>query len=228
MKLYLGHCSITQYSKDRQKFINNYLCKKSHKKTKYNKFISFGDSLHITLAKFNVIKNPTDKTLETLNQFFKESWQSLGYETKEEENKYFMKGLNILKVYFKDPKDKSRKILLVEEMITKELKNNTIIFGKIDIALINELGQLEVLDYKSSSYINYNLNPMDDSQLSLYLILVKHRLGFYPKVISYYYITQNIKVTYIVKLEDIARLEKHFADTISNIQNDFLSLTQTS
>jgi len=113
-------------------------------------------------------------------------------------------------------------------MITKELGNNTVIFGKVDKVFINELGQLEVLDYKSSDYVNYVLNPMDDSQLSLYLILVKHRLGYYPKVISYYYLSKNIKISYIVKIEDIAHLEKHFADTIYNIQNDFFSLTQTS
>jgi len=211
-----------------QGFIKNYIDKKPYSKTKYNKFIAFGDSLHLTLAKFNIIKNSTEKTIEILNQLFKESWQSLGYESKEEESQYYTKGLNILKAYHSDPKDKSRRILLVEEMITKELGSNTVIFGKVDKVFINELGQLEVLDYKSSSYVNYVLNPMDDSQLSLYLILVKYKLGYYPKVISYYYISKNIKVSYIVKLEDIARLEKHFADTISNIQNDFLSLIQTS
>jgi hypothetical protein len=228
MKLYRGHCSITQYSRDKQDFIKNYVGNKSYSKRKYNKYMAFGDSLHITLAKFNVIKNPRDKTIELLNKFLKESWISLGYETIEEENRYFIKGLNIMKLYYEDPKDKSKEIIFVEEMITKELNNNTVIFGKVDKVFINTLGQLEVLDYKSSAYVNYALNPMDDSQLPLYLILVKHRLGYYPKIISYYYISKNIKVSYIVKQEDIGRLEKHFADTINEIQNDFLSLPQIS
>jgi len=228
MKLYLGHCSITQYSRDKQEFIKNYTGNKSYSKSKYNKYLAFGDSLHVTLAKFNVIKNDRDKTLEILNQFFKESWISLGYETKEEETRYFIKGLDILKLYYEDPKDKSRKILLVEEMITKEISSTTVLFGRVDKAFINDFGQLEVLDYKSSAYVNYVLNPMDDSQLSLYLILVKHRLGYYPKIISYYYISKNIKVSYIVKQEDIGRLEQHFADTVKEIQRDFLLLHQSS
>jgi len=228
MKLYLGHKSITQYSRDKQEFIKNYTGNKSYSKSKYNKYMAFGDSLHITLAKFNIIKNPINKTLEVLNRFYKESWVSLGFESKEEESNYFTKGLNILKLYYENPKDKSRKILLVEEMITKEISNTTVLFGKVDKAFINDFGQLEVLDYKSSAYVNYILNPMDDSQLSLYLILVKHKLGYYPKIISYYYISKNIKVSYIVKQEDIGRLEKHFDDTVSEIQNDFLLLNQTS
>jgi len=228
MKLYLGHRSISQYSTDKQVFAKNYLGNKSYSKNKYNKYMAFGDTLHITLAKFNVIKNPGDKTLDTLNKFFKESWLSLGYETKEEERRYFTRGLNILKIYYENPKDKSKKILLVEEMITKELSNNTVLFGKVDKVFLNDFGQLEVLDYKSSAYVNYKLNPMEDSQLSLYLILVKHRLGYYPKIISYYYLSHNVKVSYVVKQEDIARIEKHFNDTIIKIQNDFLLLKQTS
>lgn len=228
MKLYLGHCSITQYSRDKQGFIKNYINKKPCSKKKYNRHLSFGDTLHITLAKFNIIKSPFDKTLNTLYRLYKESWISLGYNTKEEESIYFEKGLNILKIYHEDPKDKSREVLLVEEMITKEVGNSTVIFGKVDKVFINKFGQLEVLDYKSSAYVNYVLNPMEDSQLSLYLILVKHRLGYYPKVISYYYLSKNIKVLYIVKLEDIAKLEKHFDDTLRKIQNEFLSLTQSS
>lgn len=224
--LYLGHRSLSQYSTDKQGFAKNYLGNKSYSKSKYNKYMALGDSLHITLAKFNLIKNYKDKTLEMLNQFLKESWIALGYETKEEESNYFTKALNILKIYFENPKDIARTTILVEEMITKELNNNIVLFGKVDKVFINSLGQLEVLDYKSSAYVNYNLNPMEDSQLSLYLILVKHRLGYYPKLISYYYLSHNIKVSYIVKLEDIAHLEQRFADTITNIQHDFFSIKQ--
>jgi len=119
-------------------------------------------------------------------------------------------------------------VLLVEEMITKESENETVLFGKVDKVFINELGQLEVLDYKTSTNINYSLNAMEDSQLPLYLILVKHKLGYYPKLISYYYLAHNIKVSYIVKVEDIARLEKHFADTIHGIQNEIPILKNSS
>lgn len=226
--LYLGHRSINQYSSDKQAFIQNYLNNKSYSKSKYNKYMAFGDTLHITLAKFNLIKNSRDKTHEVLNQLLKESWLSFCYETNEEENKYFLRGLDILKKYFHNPQDKARKIILVEEMITKQLISDTVLFGKVDKVFINELGQLEVLDYKTSTNVNYNLNPLEDSQLSLYLILVKHKLGYYPKIISYYYLSKNIKISYIVKLEDIARLEKYFADTIASIQKDFLSLKQPS
>lgn len=228
MKLYLGHRSLSQYSNDKQEFIKNFLNNKSYKTNKYNKYMAFGDSLHITLAKFNLIKNPRDKTLEILNQYLKDNWLSFGYETTDEEQKYFKKALNILKIYYENPRDKARSIILVEELLTKELPNNTVLFGKVDKVFINELGQLEVLDYKSSANVNYNLNPLKDSQLSLYLILVKHRLGYYPKLISYYYLSPNIKVSYIVKLEDIARLEKYFTDTIDSIQNDFFCLKQPS
>jgi len=227
MKLYLGHRSITQYSRNNQEFIKN-IGIKSYSKNKYNKYMAFGDSLHITLAKFNIIKNSGDKTLETLIQLYKESWLSKGFDNKEDENRYITKGLNILKLYYENPKDKYKKILLVEEMITKELNNNTVLFGKVDKVFINEFGQLEVLDYKSSFYVKKNLNPMEDSQLSLYLILVKYRLGYYPKIISYYYLSHNTKVSYVVKQEDIARLEKHFNETITKIQNDFLLVKQTS
>lgn len=217
---YIGYKLLSNFSKATITKVDNITLPKTNFAPSYNKYIAFGDSLHICLEKYNnSIKNKRRLNYKSIEELLKSSWVSIGYCSKKEEKEFYEKGLSILKCYFADRKDKESNILFVEEKLTKVLSNNIILFGKPDKIYINTNGELELVDYKASSSISYHLNPLYDIQLLLYIILVKEKTGLYPSIVSRYYLCFNKKISHKLTNEDITLIENYFSTVIPIVEN---------
>jgi RecB family exonuclease len=220
--IYISSSSIKLFNACKRRFKYKYIdrIKPEPNYVSNNKYLSFGNSMHITLAEFNKIQNKEYRTLEILYNLLRKNWINEGYKDKDEVNQYGFKGLKMLQRYYLEPKEQGIKNLIIEEMIKKKVNDDFIICGKIDKAFINTDNKLEVVDYKTGNNMCLTDDIEKDPQLPLYTILINEKLGRYPQVISYYYLFTNAKVSFDVKPEDIERARYYLVKIMEDIKNE--------
>lgn len=212
-KIYLSNTSIRTFFQCKRKFKYSYIDRINISERIPNKYISFGNSMHLTLADFNLIKDNNYRTLDNLHNLLRKNWIRDGYESREEEREFGLMGIDMLSNYYSNPLDKGTENLLIEQMVYKDFRRY-ILCGKIDKVYIAEDGSIEILDYKTGNTIS----PIDDLQLPIYLILAKEKTGLYPSKVSLYYLSQNKKIT-----KDINRnYFEEYTNAILQICNDIL------
>lgn len=220
-KMYLSHTGIKTFCQCKQRFKYKYITKMCDGSSKPNKYISFGNSIHMTMADFNIIPSIDLKTLDNLHNLLRKNWIREGYETIDEERKFGLRGLDMLSNYYHEPKDIGTENLIIEEMLKMDLDNNFILCGKLDKVYITNTGGIEVLDYKTGE----NVSPIDQLQLTIYIILANDKLGDYPSTASFYYLGSNKKVVQEVTrnlIEESNRLIYVLGEHISK-EKDFSS-----
>ncbi|MCT4621136.1 MAG: PD-(D/E)XK nuclease family protein [Marinisporobacter sp.] len=189
-KLYLSNTSIRTFLDCNKKFQYQYIDKINVTKSRTTKHLSFGKSIHATLAKFNMLTDTSQRTLDTLHDLLRKNWVREGYESIDEEREFGIKGLDMLTNYFNNPLDQGKENLIIEETIYENTPQY-ILCGKLDKVYVAEDDTVEILDYKTGN----SIQPIDHLQLPIYLILAKSKLGFYPKRISSYYLAKSKKIT---------------------------------
>jgi len=162
---------------------------KSNKESS-SKYLSFGNSIHTTLAQFNHITTQEYRTLESLHKLLRKNWIRDGYESREEEREYGLKALEMLENYFNEPRDQGKKNMLIEEMIRMDMGGKYILTGKLDKVYLREDEKIETTDYKTGNTIEV----FNKLQLPIYILLTKEKTGHYPDIISYYYLVHNKKI----------------------------------
>ncbi|HEY8892912.1 MAG TPA: PD-(D/E)XK nuclease family protein [Clostridium sp.] len=198
--LFISNTSINMFKNCKKKFKYKYIDKinitpiKSH-------YLSFGTSLHNTLAELNKL-NIELQTYESSIPILEKHWISEGYESDEDELSYFLQAKEMLENYCADRKDLGR-IIFSEEMIKHYLSKNLTLCGKIDKVYVNENEKIEILDFKTGNSFIPFIDLREDIQLPIYLLLLKYKLGVFPSIISYYYISINQKVSLEVTKEVI-------------------------
>jgi len=141
------------------------------------------------MADYNTIHDESYKTLENLHLLFRKNWIKDGYESRDEQREFGLRGLDMLETYYSDPKDNGKKNLIIEQMVYKDM-GEFILCGKLDKVYVRDDDKVEILDYKSGN----SINPIDSLQLYIYLILAEEKLGYYPDAVSYYYLAENKKI----------------------------------
>src|SRR3989338_2036810 len=88
----------------------------------------FGMAIHEALKGYHLARKDFKKmSLEKLLELFKSAWQSVGFISREHEEKRFKEGIKILKSYYKK-EEKSLKVpYFVEQDFKIRLKENTIL-----------------------------------------------------------------------------------------------------
>lgn len=191
-KLLLSNTSINTFYNHKDSYKKKYIEKVGYQPKK-SKNLSFGNSIHSSLNEFNLL-DEKEQTLKALERLLNKNWITEGYNSTEEMLNNFIRAKNILSIYFKDRKDFG-KTLLSEEMVYYNVNNVLTICGKIDKVFINNDGKIELLDYKTGTTNNLMIDINTDIQLPLYIVLIKHRLNIVPDIISYYYLTNNNKIS---------------------------------
>ncbi|MGG7213630.1 RecB family exonuclease [Clostridium nigeriense] len=191
-KLLLSNTSINTFYNHKDSYKKKYIEKVGYQ-SKKSKNLSFGNSIHSSLNEFNLLSEK-EQTLKALERLLNKNWITEGYNSTEEMLNNFIRAKNILSIYFKDRKDFG-KTLLSEEMVYYNVNNVLTICGKIDKVFINNDGKIELLDYKTGTTNNLMIDINTDIQLPLYIVLIKHRLNIVPDIISYYYLTNNNKIS---------------------------------
>ncbi|WP_427340449.1 PD-(D/E)XK nuclease family protein [Caloranaerobacter sp. DY30410] len=95
-KIYLSATSIKTYLSCKKRFKYKYLNKIDIGKTISNKYISFGNSMHMALADYNMITDESYKTLDILHNLLRKNWIRDGYSSIKKEKEYGQMGLKLL------------------------------------------------------------------------------------------------------------------------------------
>lgn len=172
--------------------------------------LSFGDSLHKALEFMYDIKVPPPLPLEEILAYYEQNWVKEGYDSEEEEKKYYNYGKEILtEFYNKNIKD-FRLPMAVERDYIIDI-DSVKLRAKIDRIDRLEKG-VEIIDYKS------NANPItidklkESRQLAIYQMVVELKLGVLVERLTYYQLRTQLPIS----------TERYSDERIEEIKNDVL------
>jgi hypothetical protein len=177
-----------------------------------NKYFSFNQSLHTVMATINRKDPKCIKDIRNIDNLLCESWKRDGYESKAEEEAYFIKGLLFLSNYISNPLDVGIDNIIVNKTLRWQIKNNNTLNCKIDKVFETKNGALEVVDYKTGRRIIHTDNFGLDLRTSIYIVLLYENLKVLPDAVSYYYLRPNKKFTRSVSELDLQQSYKKIYD----------------
>ncbi|MCA1595323.1 MAG: PD-(D/E)XK nuclease family protein [Chloroflexi bacterium] len=157
-------------------------------------YFSFGTSLHSTLQGFHQqggvqTQQPADllKGLET-------SWVDAGYKNREEQAARFDLGQQLLSAYYEVEARRESETLFMEKMLSVP-QEGFVLTGRIDRIDRRPDGVLEVVDYKSGSYLPALSELEEDLAIAVYQLLVSKAMDSEPVVGTIYNLRANESVS---------------------------------
>ncbi|MBI2038255.1 MAG: ATP-dependent helicase [Candidatus Magasanikbacteria bacterium] len=218
--------------------------------TKGNASFSFGQSIHSALQKFyerlkdlnratqtslfalpekvepssNGVKAPS---LQELFNFYEAAWIDDWYKSKAQREEYYKLGKEILQTFYNTEKDNWTIPISLEGWFKIKI-GNYLVNGRID--RIDQLpnGQLEIIDYKTGNG-KEKLESEDKDQLLLYQIAVNElpeykNIGA-PERLTYFYLNDNLKVSFLGNEKDIEKLKEKVVMAIDKINSQDFTAT---
>jgi len=192
-------------------------------------FIEAKESKQENLFKANsgsLLKISPEKQLKNILEIYERNWIDEWYKDKKQKQEYYKLGKEILKNFLKDFLRSTSKVKIVEGVLGLEMefrlkiKNDTI-RGKID--RIDELpdGTIEIIDYKTGA-VKEKLQKGDREQLLIYQLAGKEILGKIPEKLSYYYLNDNKKLSFVSTTQEREEFKKKIIEKIEKIKrSDF-------
>jgi DNA helicase-2/ATP-dependent DNA helicase PcrA len=148
---------------------------------------------------------------------YEDRWQADGYDSKEEREKYYQKGKNILKTFWANlSAEDFPEILFLEKNFTFKIGDG-IIKGAIDRVDRLPDGTLEIIDYKTGNP-KEKLEYADKRQLILYKIFLEEFLKISVSKLSYYYLEGTYKTSFEAKDKDVEKLRLEVLEEIAEIK----------
>ncbi len=191
-------------------------------KTKPRSYLSFGKTIHSTLSEFH--KLPRYPSFNDLEKIYEKKWINEGFLDKEEEEKEFKKGLQILKKYYSKNIFNYNKAYMVEKEVIYKIKD-ILITGFIDrIDKFND--EYEIIEYKTGkNSLEYNsIGLIDENnilQMSIYYLAFKYQFKKYPKNILIYYLSLDKDEKIYLNFNN--NISKETIKTILNVNNNILN-----
>lgn len=211
--------------------------------TKGSPSFSFGSSMHNTLERFygrlrelnHSVQNslfgepraalPNHNiqapTIDDLLKIFDQCWIADWYKDKEQREAYYNKGVDILRAFYKLHENNWTVPVALETSFTVRIGEN-LIRGRIDRVDQMPDGSLEIIDYKTGQTKD-TIAGEDKEQLLIYQIAVQQLPEFVnigkPGQLTYYYLNDNEKMSFLGIEKDIAKLESGISEIISRIKS---------
>jgi len=199
---------------------------------------SFGKTIHTTLEKFMTLlaerraagqqqlfsapqpaagKLPVSR--DDLLAIYDETWIDDWYQDKSSKDEYRKKGRRILELFYDRVEAEPPEPLFLEKDFKVKVGSYWL-RGKID-RIDNAGARLaEIIDYKTGkSKSDGKIETDDKKQLLLYQIAVSRLLGLKPVKLTYNYLEDGTKLSFIGSDEDLAKFEQDTVVQIENIRN---------
>jgi len=205
---------------------------------------SFGKTLHNTLEKWvsqviseekkvqNSLLPGSDKKskdrkeprtdFEDLLKIYKREWKDDWFQSEKIKQDCYKSGEKSLKLFFNNFIKTRPKIKIIQEKPALELAFNLKIgeyslIGKID--RIDQLkdGTCELIDYKTGDSKS-KLRPEDRAQLLIYQIAAENVLGIKPSKLSYYYLKDGTKVSFLGNQKEKEDQKEKIIENIKKIK----------
>ena len=208
---------------------------------------SFGSAIHATLQQFlrfanekieekqeslfkdagkekkSKKKSLNKPDLKFIKMLYEKNWIDEWYDSKKEKGEYYKKGEKIIKQFYDDFIKNPPKILEISDQIALEMPFNLkigkdTIYGRID-RIDNEKGGIEIVDYKTGRAKD-KLNSEDKEQLLIYQMAAQEIFELKPKKLTYHYLDENKKMSFLGTDKDIENLKVKIIEIIRKIRNN--------
>ncbi len=212
---------------------------------------SFGQSMHSTMQKFYERLKDLNKStqgslftlpektepvnpsgikapaLEELLAFYEESWIEDWYNNKAQREEYYKMGKEILRAFYNSEQADWRIPVALEGWFKIKI-DKYLVQGRIDRIDQLDDGSLEIIDYKTGT-AKEKVEGEDKDQLLIYQIAI-NQLSEYnnigaPGKLTYFYLNDNSKVSFLGSDKEIARLKEKLVATIEQINSGNFSAT---
>lgn len=199
--IWLSHSSISDFLEcPRSYYLKNiYKDKRTGNKIGIvSPALSLGQAVHEVLESLSVI--PTHKRFETpLIEYFDKAWKKVtgkkgGFTSKELENEYKQRGIDMINRVRKNPGPLKNKAVKIQEdlpyfWISED--DNLILCGKIDwLEYLEETNSVNIIDFKTNKETTEDPESL---QLPIYYILAKNTQKWDVKKASYWYLNTDDK-----------------------------------
>lgn len=178
--------------------------------------LSYGITMHNTLNKFlknrqiDLFGNKNDLGFNDLLIIYKQSWIDDWFESKQQKQDYYKQGQKSLKIFYDDFKKNNPEILDLEKSFKIDI-NNYNITGRID-----RIDRDELIDYKTGTP-KEKLDKDDKLQLLIYQIASQEVFGIVPEKLTYYYLNNGSKVSFLGDNNDIINAKQEILKIIEEI-----------
>ncbi|MBI4450205.1 PD-(D/E)XK nuclease family protein, partial [Candidatus Uhrbacteria bacterium] len=142
---------------------------------------------------------------------YEAAWIDDWFESKQQQREYHENGRRILKEFYaKHEREGWPDVHATEQPFTVKFGTYSVL-GKADRIDQRPDGGVEIIDYKTGRP-REKLEADDKMQLLIYQVAASQALGLTPKVLSYYYLEDNTKVSFLGTSEELEVLETTIAD----------------
>lgn len=163
-------------------------------------------------------------TLEELMKAYGQAWQDDWYLNDEQREEYRNKGRGSLKDYYQKIHQDKPEPYLLEQGFTLKF-GSVIIKGRIDRIDCCE-GKVEIIDYKTGqAKTEKTLDRGDKEQLLLYQMAAKDVLGLEPKKLTYHYLEDNSRVSFLGTDDELLNLQEQILERVEMIRNSSFPAT---
>lgn len=156
-------------------------------------------------------------TRKKLFEIYKKRWIDTGYPSKDDRDKYKQKGKDILNDFYDKLEAESWPEVLFTEKAFNAKIGEYILRGSIDRIDRLQDGSVEIVDYKTGNP-KEKLEAKSKKQLLLYKIALEQALGLNVSLLSYYYLDNNTKISFVAKDKDLEKLEAEIVSQIEEIK----------
>lgn len=179
-------------------------------------YLTMGAHVHNALHDFFGKLKASERTWENLEKLLRIRWRENreGFLNKEDEKKWGLKALQMLKLFF-FKNDVKKAPVMLEDYYDLDLSENLKVLGRIDRVDQEDAG-LHVIDYKTGKI---DEEESSDLQLNIYAMIIAGSTKLNVKKASYLYLQNNT-------LKTINILDPEYQKTIATVNEQVEKIQQ--
>jgi RecB family exonuclease len=178
--------------------------------------LSFGSSLHSALEWLYSVPTPDPYPLDALLEHLEECWVSDGYDSAEEEARYFLQGKSTLALYYRNHVANNpagfRIPAALEHKFVIDL-GFCDLSGVIDRLDRDDCGGFEIVDYKTNRRLPPTRRLSEDLQLPLYQIAAQRIWEVPVSKVTFHYLMMDHRASFVIPPER----EQRALDTVERV-----------
>jgi len=211
----LSFSSISNYQNCPLSYKFAYLDKLPRKRSPQ---LSFGSSIHASLAYLYNVSLPKPPPLEDVLNHLEKIWERDGYRDETEEKLYLEDAKRILTNFYHTNVEDFQVPVALEQKFKVKMDGYTLA-GIIDRMDKLPGGGYEIIDYKTSRRLPPKSKVDEDLQLSIYHLAAQEVWGIEPEKLTLYFVIPNQKMSTSRTKKDIERVREIIQETIEDIQS---------